>query len=220
MTVRSIEPFAVTDLSTSARIRWAALKLFGERGYDHTTIRQIADAAEVSPGLVIHHFQAKAKLREACDAWVLEWVGSEQGSTVTAGGMPPTTQWLSDHPELAVLLDYLGASLRSGGPTADRLFDQLVAVTIQTLEAGITVGAINPIDDVPGTAAVMVGYSCGAILLTRQIGRHLGGASLNDSPAIERYYAIGMRLFSKPVFTESMWAHDASLADNSSDSKD
>lgn len=44
------------------RIRQAAATLFGERGYHDVTVREIADAAKVSPGLVIKLFGSKAEL--------------------------------------------------------------------------------------------------------------------------------------------------------------
>jgi AcrR family transcriptional regulator len=44
---------------TQAAIQAAALKLFQERGYDETTIEQIADAAEVSPSTFFRYFPTK-----------------------------------------------------------------------------------------------------------------------------------------------------------------
>lgn len=44
------------------RIRRAAAILFGEHGYHDVTVREIAEAAAVSPGLVIKLFGSKAEL--------------------------------------------------------------------------------------------------------------------------------------------------------------
>jgi len=55
------------DLTAKARVRHAAFELFADRGFAATTVREIAAAAEVSPGLVIHHFGSKAGVREAVD---------------------------------------------------------------------------------------------------------------------------------------------------------
>ncbi|MTL11753.1 TetR family transcriptional regulator, partial [Nocardia seriolae] len=43
------------DLTTRARIRDAAITVFGEQGFG-VGVRAIAAAAGVSPGLVNHHF--------------------------------------------------------------------------------------------------------------------------------------------------------------------
>ena len=59
-----------SDLTAKARIREQALLLFAERGPDTVTVRDVAAAAEVSPGLVMHHFGSKAGLREAVDEHV------------------------------------------------------------------------------------------------------------------------------------------------------
>ena len=63
---------AFEDLTARARIRDAALRLFGERGMDGATVRDIAKSAGVSGGLVRHHFGSKDGLRARCDAYALE----------------------------------------------------------------------------------------------------------------------------------------------------
>lgn len=59
------------DMTAEARIRAAALRLFAERGFGGTTVRAIAEAAEVSPALVIHHYGSKERLRAAVDEYVV-----------------------------------------------------------------------------------------------------------------------------------------------------
>ncbi|MFE0151843.1 TetR/AcrR family transcriptional regulator [Nonomuraea sp. NPDC059007] len=60
------------DLTARARIRDAAMRQFGEHGFERATIRGIADGAGVSSGLVRHHFGSKQGLREACDAYLVK----------------------------------------------------------------------------------------------------------------------------------------------------
>ncbi|NUR95130.1 MAG: helix-turn-helix transcriptional regulator, partial [Kribbellaceae bacterium] len=43
-------------IETQDRILAAARQLFAEAGYDRTTIRAVATAAQVDPGLVMHYF--------------------------------------------------------------------------------------------------------------------------------------------------------------------
>jgi AcrR family transcriptional regulator len=53
------------ELTAEARIRRSALRLFAERGYEASTVRAIAEDAGVSPGLILHHFGSKERLRDA-----------------------------------------------------------------------------------------------------------------------------------------------------------
>src|SRR5215469_4448802 len=46
-------------LQTRKTIARAALKLFAERGYDETTLADIAEAADVSPRTIFAYFQNK-----------------------------------------------------------------------------------------------------------------------------------------------------------------
>lgn len=60
------------DLTAKARIRIAALELFADRGASAATMRQVAQRAGVTVGLVTHHYGSKEALREAVDEYVVE----------------------------------------------------------------------------------------------------------------------------------------------------
>lgn len=49
-------------LATEQRILWSARALFAERGFERTTIRAVATAAEVDPSLVMQYFGSKSEL--------------------------------------------------------------------------------------------------------------------------------------------------------------
>ncbi|MCO5991974.1 TetR/AcrR family transcriptional regulator [Actinoallomurus rhizosphaericola] len=65
--------------NTEARILAQARRLFAETGYDRTTIRAVATAAEVDPGLVMHYFGSKEKLFARA---------TERGTPPIRGGTP------------------------------------------------------------------------------------------------------------------------------------
>lgn len=54
------------------RILRAAQELFGEYGYSGTTFKKIADRADITLGLITHHFGTKENLYIECSLQVLE----------------------------------------------------------------------------------------------------------------------------------------------------
>jgi AcrR family transcriptional regulator len=68
---------------TEARILAAAARLFVERGYERTTIREVARAAGVDGGLVMHYFGSKQQLfqRVTHDPPVQELTGTADDVT-------------------------------------------------------------------------------------------------------------------------------------------
>lgn len=62
----------ISDLTAKARIRNAALELFAEQGAAGTPLRQIAECAGVTVGLITHHFGSKEGLGIAVDDYVVE----------------------------------------------------------------------------------------------------------------------------------------------------
>ena len=58
----------VVELSKGKqRLIVVAMKLFADKGFDGVTVRDISAAADVSVGLINHHFGSKEGLREAVD---------------------------------------------------------------------------------------------------------------------------------------------------------
>lgn len=194
------------DLTAPARIRAAALKLFGEQGFRATTVRQIAAEAGVSTGLVIHHFGSKDGLREAVDEWFIEFLGSQRELMFASRSLRRIANYLTDHPEIRPIMTYLVAALREGGQVADHVYDVLVKVTLDTQRAAVASGVMREVPDPEGLAALMVAYSCGVMLFDTQLGRHLGGTDLLSAPAYERYSAISLDLFSHALFTTDAFA--------------
>src|ERR1019366_7238980 len=90
---------AFEDLTARARIRDAALRLFGDRGTDGTTIRDIAATAGVSGGLVRHHFGSKEGLRDACDAYALDRLMRLKEQAFIEGQMATPGFLAGAHPE-------------------------------------------------------------------------------------------------------------------------
>lgn len=193
---------SISDLTATARIRHAALDLFGEQGFEATTMRQIAQRAGVSLGLVNHHFGSKDGLRDACDDWALNYITNEKLLAATGGSLPELTRYLTERPELAPLMNYLTRALRDGGAVADAVFDSLVSITRELSRVGEEAGTIKPTADEDGRAALLVAYSAGAMLFGAQLARHLGGDTLLDDDVYQRYAQLSLELFAHGALVE------------------
>ena len=108
------------------------MRCFAEQGAKATTIRTVAEQAGVTPGLVSHHFGTKQGLRDACDAYVLEYLRDGITTGIERGLADPN--FLSSvYQSAPVVLRYLGRALVDGSTAAAALFDNIVALTEEYL---------------------------------------------------------------------------------------
>ncbi|MCX2930761.1 TetR family transcriptional regulator [Mycobacterium sp. CVI_P3] len=187
-----------TDLTTAARIRDAAIDLFGTRGFE-VGVRAIAEAAGVSPGLVIHHFGSKEGLRRACDDFIAEEIRSEKSEAIRS---TDPASWLAAAAEIdsyAPMMSYLVRSMQSGGELARRLWRRMFADIESYLDEGVRAGTVKPSRD-PAARARYIGMAGGgAFLLYLQ---------LHDDPsdlrAVLRDYRNDMMLPALELYTEGL----------------
>jgi len=161
---------AFEDLTARARIRDAAIRLFAERGVDGTTVRDIAQEAGVSPGLLRHHFGSKEALREVCDVYVLDRVVKIKEELVLEGKMASQGFLPSVHPTLLLHNRYITRALLDGSPRAAAMFDDLVVRT----EEWISKNSPDVTDDYRGYATVLVGMQSGMLAMHDHVSRALG----------------------------------------------
>lgn len=67
---------APVDMSSKARIRTAALRLFAAHGHHAVSLRQIAEATPIAHGSVVHHFGSKAGLIAAIEDDIVERIAA------------------------------------------------------------------------------------------------------------------------------------------------
>lgn len=191
------------DLLPRARIRLAALELFGQQGFDRTTIRQIASRAGVSPGLVIHHFGSKKELKEACDAHALEVFRQKSVYLQESGPMPSLQSFLDDNPELWTVANYFVQELRAGGETAQQAYDLFCSYSDEMVTRAADAGMLVLPEDRQAAIALMTTWSIGVLVLGDLFARRLGGERLEDPEVMRRYSSVVIELLSTGVFTES-----------------
>ena len=161
---------AFEDLTARARIRDTAIRLFAERGAGGTTVRDIADAAGVSPGLLRHHFGSKEALREVCDGYMLDRLMKIKEELYLEGKMASPGFLPSMHPTLLLGYKYLTRALLDGSPRAAALFDDMVGLTEQWIGKHMPDAA----EDHRAFAAVLVGMQSGLLAMHDHVSRALG----------------------------------------------
>lgn len=207
LNMRSSSP----DLTTRARIRDAALELFGAQGFSATSVRAIADRADVSAALVIHHFGSKEELRAACDALIVDEIMGRKSATLADMGSQADLSatmrgWLADMDTFRPSFDYLARMIIDGGEAGRALFDALVDRTEAMIAEGVAAGAMNTPSDLRTTAVVVASYGVMPLLLERHIGRVMGGDGLTLD--IVRRLTVPML----EIYTHGLYADDTALA--------
>src|SRR2546430_16071310 len=135
------------DLTAKARIRDAAMALFGSEGVAASSLRAVARAAGVSPGLIVHHFGSKEGLIRAVDEAVVGRINlalSEvpiegSGAELIAQRADVVAAFLRGQPALC---DYLGRALSERTEASVELFHGLFVYAARD-ERLIAAGALR-----------------------------------------------------------------------------
>ena len=180
-----------SDLSTRARIRNAALEGFATRGVEATSVRDVAQRAGVSAGLVQHHFSTKAGLRDAVNEYVIASVNGTFKEFVPESSGPITLEELGNRvtrtvAENSTAFLYVGRSLADGDEAAYMLFDALVDIALSQFEALAEQQLLRSDVDLEWAAMHTVIFNLGTVLFEAALSRRLGD-SLFESEELSRW---------------------------------
>lgn len=197
------------DRTARARIRDAAITCFAEHGIAGTTARKVATAAGVSPGLVIHHFGSMDGLRAECDRHVAASIRQYKQEAILAGPSIDIFTALREA-DAGSWAGYLVAVLGDDSPIVAQLVDDLVSDAEDYLRLGVETGVIREIEDLRGTAAVLLLWSLGALVLHRHVQRILGvdltDPDLGADPDIAAYVGPAYEIMRNGIFTDAFAA--------------
>jgi AcrR family transcriptional regulator len=189
---------APDDRTAIARIRDAAIDQFGQHGFG-IGLRAIADAAGVSAALVIHHFGSKAKLRQACDAYIAEEIKAVKTASVQTADPGTWFAQLAEIESFAPMMAYLVRSMQTGGDLAKSLWRNMIDNVEQYMAEGVRAGTVKPSRDPKARARFLGMTGGGAFLLYLQ---------LHDDPtdvrAVLHDYAQDMVLPALEVYTQGL----------------
>lgn len=130
----------------------AALRLFAERGITSTALREVAERADVSVGLVQYHFGTKGNLVDAVDRYAVEVLAQNLPALAAAAdaGSPASgaADFIATYPDVT---SYLARALVDNTPAGARAFDALAEVGCTHWNRSVACGHANPGVD-PGWA--------------------------------------------------------------------
>jgi AcrR family transcriptional regulator len=191
------------DLRAVAVIRQAAMRLFADRGTAAVTVREIAAAAGVSPGLVMHHYGSKNGLKEAVDrravAFFEEMLGEfarigEEGGSASLAELFAAR--LEDEPEM---VEYVRRLLLDGGDAGDALFSKLFDATTAGIRSLVDAGIVRPAQDERIRTAFLLANDLSLVLLRRQIALVTGADPLTRQ-GLAPWTAAVMDVYTGGVF--------------------
>lgn len=187
-----------SDLTAAARIRDAAIGVFGRLGFEAASVREIAREAGVSPALVIHHYGSKEKLREACDDYLMA-EGFRIGDEVDLTDEPQVAAMIASYPPNHPWLVYISRLVLDGGQAGAALWDRLEREAVRGLESSGS--PIRLRDGVDPQAAAALATALGLIPLAFQshLARSLGVATL-DGHAYQRVMTTLMELLTNGIY--------------------
>ncbi|MGP3913315.1 TetR/AcrR family transcriptional regulator [Nonomuraea sp. 10N515B] len=185
------------DLTARARIRNAALELFGAEGVNRVTLRAVAARAGVSHALVLHHFGTKEGLRKECDDYVMSLVrGGPEVDLEDAAGLGAVLE--AGTP----VRRYLARAFLDGTPDAAALFDEIVEATERWLEQGVGEGRVRASEDPRARAAIYVTWLLAPLAFGEHLSRVLGVGDLHETDATLQYSRAAIEIFTHGVFAD------------------
>lgn len=175
----------VVELSTGkVRLIKVAMALFAEKGFDGVTVRDISTAAEVSVGLINHHFGSKEGLREAVDRYFIaqfeevlfEPVHDGMNKDADLDRLTDQTEaWISRHiDDWDLTKAYMRRALLEGSDWGAGLFDRFYQVQRTAMDRMDAEGHMRADVDRLWLPLLVVYMELGTLLLEPFVERVLG----------------------------------------------
>jgi AcrR family transcriptional regulator len=158
--------------------------MFADKGYDGITVRDISAAADVSVGLINHHFGSKEGLREAVDKFFIEQFeevlfeerpvpASEEAGL--AQSVEFTENWINRHiDDWDLTKSYMRRALLEGSDWGAGLFDRFYNVVRTSIDRMDADGQIRPDVDRLWLPLLVMYLELGTLLLEPYVERVLG----------------------------------------------
>ena len=167
------------------RLIRVAMKMFADKGFDGITVRDIAAAANVSVGLINHHFGSKDGLREAVDEYFLsqfeEILEDEYQVTESPDShgldivVERTEGWINRHiEEWDLSKAYMRRALLEGSDWGAGLFERFYQVQRAAVDRMDVAGQLRPDVDRLWLPLLIIYMELGTLLLEPYVEKVLG----------------------------------------------
>lgn len=172
------------------------------------TLRDIAKAADVSLGLVRHHFGSKEDLRAACDSYALDQIMRIKEQAVLDGQINSVGFMAAAHPTILLTLRYFARSLVDGTPAAGSMFDAMVEMT----EAWLAQNHPVEVSDLRSYSAIFVAMETGLLAMHDQLSRALGADIFSPAGHL-RMTQAKIDFYSQPLVSPDLAARARATID-------
>lgn len=169
-------------LNGRERILDEAMQLFAELGFDSVTVRDIAAKADVSVGLINHHFGSKEGLREAVDAKFIRQFEEVLDSTPPSMGQMRmedffawVDDWISRHQATwPITVRYFRRALLEESEWGASIFEKFFNIARTSIDRMDAQGLLRPDVDRLWLPFLMVYLEIGTSLLDPYVTKMLG----------------------------------------------
>ncbi len=167
------------------RLVQVAMKLFAERGFDGVTVRDIAAAADVSVGLINHHFGSKVGLREAVDRYFLSqfeevlFAEAPRARMEAQESLDSVTSWIEDWIDRHIedwetSKAYMRRAMLEGSDWGGGLFERFYQVVRTSVDRMDADNKLRPDVDRLWLPLLIMYLELGTLLLEPYVERVLG----------------------------------------------
>lgn len=199
----------VDTASGRDRILLRAMELFAQRGFDSVTTRDIAAAANVSVGLINHHYGSKEGLRQAVDEYFIErferFYGDEAGRVEDKAPrdvVRSVDQWVAGiAEEWPVFCRYFRRALLEETPWGAKLFKRYFDIVRASIDRMDAQGRIRPDVDRLWLPFLFMFLETGTLLMDPYIKQILGQSGFEPDLWRRRYRAYG-DMIARGVYTQ------------------
>jgi AcrR family transcriptional regulator len=170
---------------TREQLLEVAVQEFARNGFEKTSVRSIAKAANASPALLIHYFATKDQLvKEAIIQTLGIWIGEEKAALVK-DSETRISDWIALVQSGQTKLQFFRQVLLANNQYSEALFEYALLETKQMLQTGIEAGHFGPLADLDTAATLLTSQALANLVFLPQIENSLGGSITDEQVAIK-----------------------------------